>query len=308
MAAPEKRTVDYFPFSVKDGKTLFILESKYQCKGTGFFTNLMRFLCLQPDHYYQIKDEADAIWFFSKAHCDEESGMDMMNIMSKTGKIDPELWNNHRVIVCQDLLNSIKDAYRNRNSAMIDISQIRVNYPTNAINDVINPPLCGISDVSNPQRKEKKIKVNKTLCVYTDAFLSFWKVYPKHASKKSAFREWEKATDKPPLEAILSALEKQKRAKKALIDAGQFSAEWPDPERYIKKERWEDEISAPQPGGNGNGSGGYGSPGKAFTKTGRGDDGSSRLREYQPERPPTEEERQRNITKIQALIAGNETG
>ena len=278
MAAPEKRTVDYFPFSVKDGKTLFILESKYQCKGTGFFTNLMRFLCLQPDHHYQIKDEADAIWFFSKSHCDEESGMDMMNIMAKTGKIDKDLWNNQRVIVCQDLLDSIKDAYRNRNSSIIDISKIRVSYPYNQVNDVTNNHLCDVSDVTNPQRKEKEIKEkNKTLCGYTAAFLSFWDSYPKHTAKKAAFKEWQKATGKPSIEIIMSALEKQKRAKKALIDAGQFAAEWPDPERWIKKSRWEDEVgnvSIPAPD-----------------------------RHYQPEPIPeiSDEDRKRNLEKLRGF-------
>ena len=77
MARPERHDVDYFPFIVKDGRTLFILESKYDCKGTGFFTNLLRFLSQQPDHHYSIKDESDKMFFFSKMKCDEESGMDI---------------------------------------------------------------------------------------------------------------------------------------------------------------------------------------------------------------------------------------
>ena len=48
MARPERKDVDYFPFYVKNGRTLQLLEGKYDCKGTGFFTNLLRFLSGRP--------------------------------------------------------------------------------------------------------------------------------------------------------------------------------------------------------------------------------------------------------------------
>ena len=133
----------------------------------------MRFLCLQPDHHYQLEDDADVIWFFSKTHCDEDSGMDMMNIMAKTGKIDRQLWDNQRVIVSQDLLDSIKDAYRNRNTPIIEIEDLRVNYKINEVNDVTNKQGCDVSDTDNPQRKEKEIKENKkkTVVISDDEWL-----------------------------------------------------------------------------------------------------------------------------------------
>jgi hypothetical protein len=108
-----------------------------------------------------------------------------------------------------------------------------------------NTPL-PLGDPSPPEGKVKegKGKEGNTLCVFSDAFLSFWEVYPNHTAKKSAFKEWEKAKDKPPLETILSAIKNQKRAKQDRKDAGQFVSEWPDPERWIKKARWDDELEA----------------------------------------------------------------
>ncbi len=163
MARPERRDVDYFPFLVKDGKTLFILEGKYGCKGTGFFTNVMRFLCSTPDHHYQIKDVADSLFFFTRCHCDEESGMDMLNIMANTGKICSDMWVSYKVIVSEDLLNSIKDAYRNRKKSIITIDQIRVSYAGNRVSDTGNTEKGGITDVDNPQSKVKESKVKKKL-------------------------------------------------------------------------------------------------------------------------------------------------
>ena len=99
MARPERKDADYFPFYAKDGRTLFILEDKYGCKGTGFFTNVLRFLTLEDDHHFCIKNEADKLYFFSKTKCDEESGIDMLNIMAKTGKIHSHLWITYKIIV-----------------------------------------------------------------------------------------------------------------------------------------------------------------------------------------------------------------
>ena len=154
MARPERKDADYFPFYAKDGRTLFILEDKYGCKGTGFFTNVLRFLTLQPDHHFCIKNEADKLYFFSKTKCDEVSGMDMLNIMTKTCKIHSDLWVTYEVIVSEDLLTSLKDAYRNRINSIITIDEIVVFYAGNSQEE-------GVSDTGKPQRKLKESKVKK---------------------------------------------------------------------------------------------------------------------------------------------------
>ena len=240
--------MDFFPFFVKDGRTLFILESKYGCKGTGFFTNVLRFLCLTPDHHYCISAvrNSDAMYFFSKLHCDEEAGIDMLNIMAETGKINKNLWLQKKIIYCEDLVNSLVEAYRRRENKPLTIDQISAIYQLMPSEIELMPSeieLPRIDDGKNTQRREeKRRKEKRVLCVYPEDFETFFKAYPKHTGKKGALTEWKKATGKPLLEDILSAIENQKRAKRELTDAGQFAAEWPDPERWIKKARWEDET------------------------------------------------------------------
>jgi len=160
MARPERQNADYFPFYAKDGRTLFLLESKYNCKGTGFFTNVMRFLTLETHHQVSLQDETDKMYFFSKCYCDEESGIDMLNIMAKTGKINKELWDK-KVIASQDLLESLTDAYRNRKNNIITMPEIAEKYVSDVGNPVPyagNPQEPGVSDVDKPQRKGKKRK------------------------------------------------------------------------------------------------------------------------------------------------------
>lgn len=251
MARPERHDADYFPFVCKDGRTLFILEGKYQCKGTGFFTNVMRFLTMQPDHHICLKKESERLYFISRTKCDEESAMDMLNLMATTGKIDQDLWEKYRVIVSQDLLNSLEGAYRLRKNTIITIDQIRVNYNNNPVTNDGNTDESELPTQSIHKGKDTKLKKN-ILCVYSNAFQSFWNAYPKHTAKKSAYQEWEKATTKPSLDVILSAIENQKRAKAAAKDTGQFTPEWPDPERWIKKARWDDEPESLRGSCNGN--------------------------------------------------------
>ena len=165
MARQERHDVDYFPFYAKDGKTLFILESKYQCRGTGFFTNTLRFLSVTPDHHFCIAEETDRMMFFAKTFCDEESGTDMLNIMAKTGKIDKELWEEKQVIASEAHLESIKDAYRKRNNEIITMDEIRSLYgitsapnPHNSAGNPAEHPHNGITSGSNPQSKRKESK------------------------------------------------------------------------------------------------------------------------------------------------------
>jgi hypothetical protein len=166
MARPERRDADYFPFYVKDGKTLFILESKYGLQGIGFFTNLMRFLTRQTDHHICIDDESDRLYFFAQLHCPEDIGMDMLGMMVKTGKIDAQLWGEKRVIASSDLLKSLSGAYENRKNKIITIEEIRVNYLNNDVSPVSITPkteLNGENEGNNPQSKLKESKLKESI-------------------------------------------------------------------------------------------------------------------------------------------------
>lgn len=124
MARPESKTVEYFPFYVKDGDTLFLLESKFGCEGLGFFTAVLRFLSQTPDHHYCLQDPVKKMRFFAKAHIDEEKGMKMLELMAVTGKINKVLWDGNQVIVSEDFLNSLGEAYKKRKNAIITIDDI----------------------------------------------------------------------------------------------------------------------------------------------------------------------------------------
>jgi len=178
MGRPERRDVDYFPFYIKDGRTLFILENKYQCKGTGFFTNVMRFLSRTPDHHFQIEKESDKLYFFATVKCDEVSGLDMIEIMIETQKLDRDCWEQKKVIACQDYLLSIQDAYRKRLNECITLDEIKTLYGiTTGRNEVTAGVTTPDSDIGaittddKPQSKEKKRKEKKIQIPIPDNFI-----------------------------------------------------------------------------------------------------------------------------------------
>jgi hypothetical protein len=164
MARPDRHDVDYFPFFAKRGKTLNILQSKYGLEGIGFFTNLMRFLALTPDHYYCIKEEYDKLNFFAEIGItEEEKGIAMIELMVKTGKLDQMLWENHKVIACEAFLESLEDAYKRRSNEIITIDEIRAIFE----NVDINPVNVDIKDTETPENTENDDNKPQTKVKYS---------------------------------------------------------------------------------------------------------------------------------------------
>ena len=168
MARPERHDVDYFPFFAKRGRTLNILQSKFGLEGIGFFTNLLRFLALTPDHYYCIKEEPDRMNFFAEIGVQDEKGIEMIELLVKTEKLDKELWEEHRVIVSDAFLQSLKEAYKQRKNEIITLEKIRGKFISIHGNPE-NGDSCGVSihgnpenNGHNPQSKVKKSKVKKS--------------------------------------------------------------------------------------------------------------------------------------------------
>jgi len=251
----EKHIVDFFPFYVKDGKTLFILESKYGCKGTGFFTNVMRFLCLTPDHHFCISDginainggiNAELLYFFSKLHCDEESGIDMLNIMAETGKINKYLWLKKKIIYSESLINSLSEAYRKRENKPLNYDQVLAIYQLTAEEMPLTAEEIELTPAKIDKEKKRKEKKKRNPLtpltqIQQDRFDRFWKVYPNRKSKGQAEKAFAKINpDEQLLASMIATIERAKtQDKQWLKDNGDFI---PHPATWLNAKGWEDEI------------------------------------------------------------------
>lgn len=112
--ATTKNTAEFFPFKVKDGKTLFVLQRKYGLAGVGFFTQIMRWLSQSPGHYYQYVDEYDKDRLNQFCGVGESDTKAMIQDMVNTEKLDPELWRKYQVIYSQDFVDELAELYRRR--------------------------------------------------------------------------------------------------------------------------------------------------------------------------------------------------
>lgn len=124
--ARQKNTVEYFPFYVKDGKTLYILQKKYGLEGIGFFTQLFRYLSQVPDHWICIDDEIEKERFLDYLGIQEEKCNEILDLMSKTGKIDAELWHEWKVICSQDFYDSLDRVYSKRQNEQMTVDKVKI--------------------------------------------------------------------------------------------------------------------------------------------------------------------------------------
>lgn len=70
-------------------------------------------------------------------------------------------------------------------------------------------------------------------------FDGFWEAYPAKVGKKAAQAAWAKAKDRPPLDEVLAAIDRYRRAKPPDRD-------WCHPSTWLSQGRWADEHPDPQ--------------------------------------------------------------
>lgn len=71
------------------------------------------------------------------------------------------------------------------------------------------------------------------------AFLEFWTVYPLHKAKKDAEKAWRQVNGATHLQAILEAIQAQKRERLA----PGWHPNWPYPASWLRAERWNDDVA-----------------------------------------------------------------
>jgi hypothetical protein len=114
VARPYAMSAEFFPFFIKDGRTLFLLSEKYKLEGDGFFTNLLKTLAGTPGHYLNLSDPADKEYALTKIGKGSPNTSAMIDICVLTGKLDKELWEKHSVLYSQDLVDSLVGLYSKR--------------------------------------------------------------------------------------------------------------------------------------------------------------------------------------------------
>lgn len=115
MGRPKKQTVDYFPhFVAGSRKTLFVLEEEWGNNGYAFWFKLLELLCQNDGHYYDVSAAANMRYLAAYTKVETNTAADILNCLAELGKIDRDLWEKHKVIWCEALVENLTGLYTKR--------------------------------------------------------------------------------------------------------------------------------------------------------------------------------------------------
>jgi hypothetical protein len=173
MARPERKTVDYFPFYVEEGQKMFYIEETYGNDGFAVFVKILRELAKVENHYLDLSKPTQLMFLSAKCKVSKDVLEAIIKDLVNLEKFDAELWDECKIVWCQDFIDSIQDAYRKRNNLCMTkqgLSSILISLGRKKLDKGI------IKGVSNTQIKEKEIKEK--------SFDIFWNIYDKKIDLK----------------------------------------------------------------------------------------------------------------------------
>lgn len=158
MARPERNSVDYFPFYCEDGKKMFYIEETYGNDGFATFLKILRELAKTDYHYLDLSKNTTLMFLSAKCKISKDLLLNIINDLVELGKFNEMLWNESRIIWCQDFIDSVQDAYKKRNNDCITLEGLL--FLLNGLG-IRKLSLDETTIPVKPQRKEKDIKEDK---------------------------------------------------------------------------------------------------------------------------------------------------
>ena len=146
MARPEKNTVEYFPFMCDDGKKMFYLEENYGNDGFATFLKILRELAKTNYHYLDLSKKTTLMFLSAKCKVSVKTLESIITDLVDLEKFDSVLWNDNKVIWCQDFVDSIQDAYSKRKNKCMTYEGLLLH-------------LCSLG-VRKPNKQQTKVHVN----------------------------------------------------------------------------------------------------------------------------------------------------
>lgn len=119
MARPQKNTVTYFPLDCEEGKKMYYIEETYGNDGFATFIKILRELARSEYHYLNLSQPTTMMFLSSKCKVSRETLESIIKDLVELGKFNRLLWEENKVIWCQDFIDSIQDAYFKRKNKCI---------------------------------------------------------------------------------------------------------------------------------------------------------------------------------------------
>jgi hypothetical protein len=114
MTRPRKQTVDWFPHSCNHGRTIYILEKRFDIAGYYFWFRLLELLGNTEGHFIDAEDPAAFEYLQAHTHTTKETCLEILDLLATLEAIDPTLWKD-KLIWSDNFVIGVAAAYRNRN-------------------------------------------------------------------------------------------------------------------------------------------------------------------------------------------------
>jgi hypothetical protein len=237
MARPERKTVDYFPHYISDGKKMFFIEQKYGNDGYAVWFKILESLASTDDHFLNLNNQMDLLFLSAKCRISEQMLLNILDDLSVLGEVDKFLWMN-RIVYSHKFIESIQDAYARRSNKCMSYESFCIHYSGLCTTITL---LNFKKQYNNSQSKVKEIKPkeNKEKESKLILFDSWWNLYEKKVGKDKAQPKWLTLS----MDEINVCLEVVSKYVLSTPDK-QFRK---DPTTYLNGKHWNDEIIIKQP-------------------------------------------------------------
>lgn len=193
----DKNIVDYFPHYCISGKTLFIIESKFNHIGYSVWFKTLELLGSNENHYIDLRNESDMLFLISKLKITEQQFTDIYNLLSKLDAIDSYLWSKN-IIFSANFIKNIEDAYKRRSNKCMHKSDlcVHLNIKCTQEGDKYQQKSIEYSRVKKSKEEESK-----------DVFIEFWDSYhsitkQSKTDRDPALKHWNKLSIEEMQKAI----------------------------------------------------------------------------------------------------------
>jgi len=185
MPRPKKAIVDFFPHFVNNGKSIFVIESKFGNEGYAFWFKLLELLGASEHHFLDCNNIATWEFLLAKTKFKEEEANEMMDLLSKIGCINDDLWKEN-IIRSDKFIENLDALYQRRKINVITNEEVMGLC-------IRKLPLNGINVDIYPQSKVKDSEVKDSK---EELFNECWKLFGSYGTKKKAWEYWKKLSNK----------------------------------------------------------------------------------------------------------------
>jgi len=154
MPKPTKKTVEWFPHSVKHGRKMLAVERRFGNDGYATWFKLLEELGEAENHCLLLTCPHQIDLMSARCFVEPDRFLQIVEALVSYGEFNREIWENHRAIFSQKLVDSVHELYRKRRAAPPCIDSVAASLgtladPAEIPPEPANAPLPKISDYSD---------------------------------------------------------------------------------------------------------------------------------------------------------------